>query len=237
MPCVPLRDSGVLAYLNMRTRMQCTMRSVLLSFRLQHTWLSAGLHVLAMHHLSACSQKLLCSMLLQSGMVTTAATPTVAAKTLVSAPTNAAKRGRFAHGSTDAVQADGSHIALIDWADVLLFAPLSANSLAKLALGLCDNIVTAAARAWPLDQQDKPFVVAPAMNTKMWSHPATQAHIDTLERWGVHVVAPVEKVLACGDLGVGAMASVSTVVEAVRNACSSAAGASGGEHARRTCVC
>lgn len=99
------------------------------------------------------------------------------------------------------------HIELRNWADALVIAPLSANSLAKLAGGLCDNLVTCVARAWPIGT--KPFVVAPAMNTAMWNHPITGAHLRTLQRaaFGVTVVQPVEKELACGDFGIGAMAS------------------------------
>jgi phosphopantothenoylcysteine decarboxylase len=107
------------------------------------------------------------------------------------------------------------HIALRDWADALVVAPLSANSLAKLAAGLCDNLVTCVARAWPV--REKPFVVAPAMNTAMWNHPLTAAHLATLRQpqFGVTVVPPVEKTLACGDTGVGAMASPEAVATAV----------------------
>lgn len=62
------------------------------------------------------------------------------------------------------------HIALRRWADVLLIAPLSANTLAKLAAGLCDNLLTCTVRAWAAG---RPLLVAPAMNTAMWEHPFT----------------------------------------------------------------
>lgn len=101
---------------------------------------------------------------------------------------------------------------LADWADVLLFAPLSANTLAKLALGLCDNLATEVARGWPTQ---KPLLLAPAMNTKMWSHPATGRQLATLHNLGALVVEPVSKKLACGDIGVGAMASVQDICDAV----------------------
>lgn len=61
-----------------------------------------------------------------------------------------------------------------------------------------------------------PTVLAPAMNTKMWEHPVTTEHLSKLESWGHTIVPPVAKKLACGDIGVGAMASVETVVAAVR---------------------
>jgi phosphopantothenoylcysteine decarboxylase len=104
------------------------------------------------------------------------------------------------------------------WADVLLIAPLSANSLAKLAGGLCDNLLTCVARAWDF-AGGKPLVVAPAMNTAMWEHPLTTRQLGVLTgTLGVRVVPPVSKALACGDVGAGAMASVADIVAAVRAA-------------------
>lgn len=93
---------------------------------------------------------------------------------------------------------------------MLVFAPLDANSLAKLGNGLCDNLATCIARAWPLGE--KPFIVAPAMNTAMWKHPITSIHISSLKEWGVEVVEPIRKTLACGETGVGAMEGHSEIV-------------------------
>ena len=84
------------------------------------------------------------------------------------------------------------------------------------ANGLCDDLLSCTARAWDLD---KPVVVAPAMNTAMWSHPMTAHHLAALR--GVYdaaVVAPVSKALACGDVGVGALADVDDVAAAARAA-------------------
>lgn len=117
-------------------------------------------------------------------------------------------RGRMQDCATDPL-----HIQLAEWADVLVFAPLSANSLAKLALGLADNLACRLFRAW--DISEKPVIVAPAMNTKMWTHPATAGHIETLCSWGTVLVKPVSKMLACGDVGVGAMASVGDILSAI----------------------
>ena len=108
------------------------------------------------------------------------------------------------------------HVDLREWADLLLIAPLGANTLAKLANGLCDDLLSCTARAWDLD---KPVVVAPAMNTAMWSHPMTAHHLAALR--GVYdaaVVAPVSKALACGDVGIGALADVDDVAAAARAA-------------------
>lgn len=96
---------------------------------------------------------------------------------------------------------------------MLLVAPLSANSLAKMSLGLADNLATCLFRAWNI--ADKPVLVAPAMNTKMWTHPATATHIQTLRSWGTVLIQPVEKMLACGDVGVGAMASVADILATI----------------------
>lgn len=128
------------------------------------------------------------------------------------------------------------HIELRRWADVLLIAPLDANTLGKLALGVTDNALTCVYRAW---QRDRPIVLAPAMNTLMWEHPATLRHLRQIaadlglpgdvsqtdpiawideinaqsERF--RVAAPVSKRLACDDEGIGAMASRTQLLEAV----------------------
>ena len=130
---------------------------------------------------------------------------------------------------------DVLHIELGKWADILLIAPLDANTLAKWAQGMADNLVTSVIRAWDLR---KTMLVAPAMNTRMWEHPVTRRHLaqilndragvwpaggqipsmeDILERFGdwtdpIRIVPPIEKRLACGDVGVGAMAEVGEIV-------------------------
>jgi phosphopantothenoylcysteine decarboxylase/phosphopantothenate--cysteine ligase len=86
-------------------------------------------------------------------------------------------------------------------ADLLVIAPLTANTLAKLAHGLADNLVTEAALA-----HDGPVLVAPAMNSRMWRHPATQANLEVLRDRGVELVGPAEGELAEGEEGSGRMA-------------------------------
>ena len=103
------------------------------------------------------------------------------------------------------------HIALRDWAHLLLIAPLDANSLAKLSNGLADNLVTCVARAWPLGR--RPVLVCPAMNTGMWLHPVTAPQLETLRGWGCTVQPPVEKTLVCGETGVGAMAHLGDICD------------------------
>jgi len=106
------------------------------------------------------------------------------------------------------------HIELRRWAEVALIAPLSANTLAKLATGQADNLLTCAMRAW---DSTRSVVVAPAMNTHMWDHPATAIQLRQLEVWYpyLQVVQPVSKRLACGDVGVGAMASVEEICRVI----------------------
>lgn len=104
------------------------------------------------------------------------------------------------------------HIDLVKWADVFVIAPLSANTLAKLANGLCDNLLTCCARAWNFEKR---MIVAPAMNTQMWNHPITLEHIKKIESWGVTVVPPTSKKLYCGDIGIGAMAKVEDIINEV----------------------
>ena len=130
------------------------------------------------------------------------------------------------------------HIELRRWADLLVVAPLDANTLAKLALGLSDNALTCVFRAWDFG---RPVILAPAMNTLMWESPVTRRHLGQIlaDRagsvsgpWdlaevdrvfaehapGIILVPPMAKRLACGDVGVGAMAEVAAIAEVVRGA-------------------
>lgn len=107
------------------------------------------------------------------------------------------------------------HIELRKWADILVIAPLDANTLAKIANGLCDNLLTCVVRAWDLK---KPLLFAPAMNTFMWEHPLTAQQIGVLQGWGYKEIACIEKTLMCGDKGYGAMAEVDTIVEEIQQA-------------------
>ncbi|CAL4952175.1 unnamed protein product [Urochloa decumbens] len=100
------------------------------------------------------------------------------------------------------------HIELRRWADALVIAPLSANTLAKIAGGLCDNLLTCVVRAW---DYGKPVYVAPAMNTFMWENPFTARHLGIVRELGMSVIPPVTKRLACGDHGNGAMAEPSEI--------------------------
>ncbi|KAJ8681395.1 hypothetical protein QAD02_017182 [Eretmocerus hayati] len=102
------------------------------------------------------------------------------------------------------------HIDLAKWADVFLIAPLDANTLGKLASGICDNILTCVARAW---DPAKPLLFCPAMNTRMWEHPVTAPQVALLKSWGYKEVPCISKALMCGDTGIGGMAEVDTIVQ------------------------
>jgi phosphopantothenoylcysteine decarboxylase/phosphopantothenate--cysteine ligase len=93
-------------------------------------------------------------------------------------------------------------------ADLYVIAPLTANTLAQLAHGLADNVVAEAALA-----HDGPLLVAPAMNVRMWNHPATQANVETLRSRGVELVGPAQGELAEGEEGVGRMAEPVEIFE------------------------
>lgn len=114
------------------------------------------------------------------------------------------------------------HIEMRRWADVMIVAPLSANTMAKMAAGICDNLLLSVVRAWDtdgsIDGVRKKIVVCVAMNTAMWRHPVTAKNLRTLEEdWGgaggwVEVLRPVSKTLACNDVGDGAMVSWQEIV-------------------------
>lgn len=101
------------------------------------------------------------------------------------------------------------HISLAKKANVLLVAPATANVLAKLANGLADDMLTTTALAC-----DAPLLLAPAMNTVMWQHPATQQNLQTLLARGARSVGPEGGSLACGDVGAGRMSEPQDIVDA-----------------------
>jgi len=105
------------------------------------------------------------------------------------------------------------HIDLRDKASALVIAPCSANTLAKLANGICDNLLTSVTRAWDLN---RPVIIVPAMNVAMWNHPITGEHLRKLHSWGYHIVYPQSKMLACGTKGIGAMAEIDDIVKKLK---------------------
>ena len=108
------------------------------------------------------------------------------------------------------------HIDIGKETDIFLVAPASANTIAKLAMGLADNKVTSTALALP---QGTKKLLAPAMNTKMLEHPATQRNLKLLQDYGYQIIQPRHATLACGDQGSGALATVESIVKAVKEHC------------------
>lgn len=105
------------------------------------------------------------------------------------------------------------HIALAKRADVFLVAPASANFLGKYANGIADDMLTTTVLA-----TKAPVVLAPAMNTNMWSNAIVQKNVEALKSFGVSMVGPGSGYLACGDLGKGRMSEPEEIVEAVHDA-------------------
>ncbi|XP_041650552.1 phosphopantothenoylcysteine decarboxylase isoform X1 [Cheilinus undulatus] len=105
------------------------------------------------------------------------------------------------------------HIELRRWADLLVIAPLDANTLGKIANGICDNLLTCVVRAW---DTSRPLLFCPAMNTAMWQHPVTAQQVSRLTEFGYVEIPCIAKKLVCGDEGKGAMAEVSTIVSVVK---------------------
>ncbi len=109
----------------------------------------------------------------------------------------------------DAAEEGGiDHIALADWADLVVVAPATAHTIARLAGGLADELVTTLALA-----TRAPLLIAPAMNVNMWRHPATAANVATLTGRGVHWVGPDAGELACGWEGEGRMSDPARIAE------------------------
>jgi phosphopantothenoylcysteine decarboxylase/phosphopantothenoylcysteine decarboxylase/phosphopantothenate--cysteine ligase len=104
------------------------------------------------------------------------------------------------------------HIELADKADLLLLAPASANLLGHIANGLAPDPLTSVYLALP---RSTPVLVAPAMNGKMWQHPATQRNVTQLKQDGCHFIDPAEGELACGYEGIGRLAAVEDILARV----------------------
>jgi len=102
------------------------------------------------------------------------------------------------------------HIALANRASLFLIAPATANVLAKMAYGIADDMLTSTVLA-----TKAPIVIAPAMNTGMWTAPATAENIQILVKRGVHIIGPDKGLLACGDVGLGRMSEPHDITDRV----------------------
>ena len=118
------------------------------------------------------------------------------------------------------------HVALARAADALVIAPASATTIARLAHGMADDMVTLTALA-----TTAPVLVAPAMDAQMWAHPATQANVATISERGVRIIGPAEGRLASGHTGPGRLVETETIIGALRQALGAA-----GDLARRKIV-
>ena len=107
-----------------------------------------------------------------------------------------------------------NHIERGKETDLFIVVPATANTIAKLAHGFADNMVTSTALALP---HHVPKLLAPAMNTKMYDHPATQANLKTLEDYGYTIISPKDSLLACGDTGRGALADLETILQQIKD--------------------
>jgi len=114
-------------------------------------------------------------------------------------------------GTHDSVSGQwNNHVELGLWADVIVVAPCTANTLAKLANGLCDNLLMAT-----LLSARCPVAVAPAMDLDMWAQPATKRNVATLRADGIHIIGPESGELASGLSGEGRMSEPEVIVEAL----------------------
>ncbi|NNF63721.1 MAG: bifunctional phosphopantothenoylcysteine decarboxylase/phosphopantothenate--cysteine ligase CoaBC, partial [Acidimicrobiia bacterium] len=111
------------------------------------------------------------------------------------------------------------HTELARWADVIVVAPMTASSLSRLAHGQSSDPLTATLLA-----STKPALLAPAMHTEMWEHPATRRSVEMLIADGYHFVGPVSGALAGGDVGAGRLAEPDDIVEALEELLSSVGG-------------
>ncbi|MCL2436450.1 MAG: phosphopantothenoylcysteine decarboxylase [Clostridiales bacterium] len=109
---------------------------------------------------------------------------------------------------------DIRHISLAQKADCCVIAPATANIIGKIASGIADDMLSTVMMA----VKNKPMIICPAMNTAMYENPITQDNITKLKRYGYQFVEPKESLLACGDLGKGALADVESIIAAIKHA-------------------
>ena len=112
---------------------------------------------------------------------------------------------------TDSERGEVVHIELARWADAIVIAPATANTIAKVANGIADNLLTSVLLATAV-----PVVLAPAMNCQMWANAMTQENLKKLEKYWYTVVQPVTGDLACGDGGMGALAPTKDILKGLK---------------------
>ncbi len=137
---------------------------------------------------------------------------TASAKRFVGEQTFAALSGNDVYSELFGTGADVPHIELARGADLVVVAPATANALAKMALGIADDLFSSTVLT-----SSCPLLVAPAMHTEMWEHPATQANVETLRSRGAIFVGPATGALSSGDEGTGRMTEPDEILEAALN--------------------
>ena len=104
-----------------------------------------------------------------------------------------------------------SHVGLVEWADIVVVAPATANIIGKIANGICDDLLsTLLCVCWA-----KPTLLAPAMNENMWNNPAVQRNVSRVKEIGFQLTGPEEGPLACGTEGMGRMSQPKDILEAI----------------------
>ena len=109
-----------------------------------------------------------------------------------------------------------AHLALCDWADCMVVAPITCNTMGKVAHGVADNLLSSVFVAW--QYQKKPVILCPACNTNMWNNLTTQNNVSMLKRLGAHIEGPRSGILSNGRVGTGMMATVDEIMSALNDA-------------------
>ncbi|MBU5617519.1 bifunctional phosphopantothenoylcysteine decarboxylase/phosphopantothenate--cysteine ligase CoaBC [Psychrobacter sp. TAE2020] len=141
---------------------------------------------------------------------------TTGAQAFITPLTLQALTGNEVHTSLLDEQAEAGmgHIELAKWADLIIIAPASANTLARLAMGMADDLLTTVCLA-----TTAPVIIAPAMNQQMWAHPAVNLNVQTLRDMNYYLIDPASGEQACGDVGAGRLPEPEQLLDAVRLFC------------------
>ena len=109
-------------------------------------------------------------------------------------------------------EAEMDHISLSRWCDIILFAPVTANSIAKLASGRADDLASTLILA-----SNKQVILAPAMNVRMWEHPSTKENLHKLKNYGYKIIGPEIGDMACGEFGEGKMTEPEKILKTIND--------------------
>ena len=141
---------------------------------------------------------------------------TAGAQAFITPLTLQALTGNEVHTSLldEHAEAGMGHIELAKWADLVIIAPASANTLARLAMGMADDLLTTVCLA-----TTAAVIIAPAMNQQMWAHPAVSLNVETLIDMNYHLIMPASGEQACGDVGAGRLPEPDELLAAVRLFC------------------